>query len=78
MMRFPKLKRLRLPPEQYDVLRRRVLERDGWGCQFCGSRSNLQVHHQQHRSQLGSDTEENLISLCAACHRQVHAGCPSE
>jgi 5-methylcytosine-specific restriction endonuclease McrA len=71
-MRFPKLSRLRLPPDQYHQLQKKVLERDGWRCQSCGSRSNLQIHHQQHRSQLGSDTEQNLITLCARCHTQTH------
>ena len=25
----------------YDELRRQVLDRDGWKCQFCGARQNL-------------------------------------
>ena len=29
--------RLKLGREEYDALRRRVLERDGWRCQSCGS-----------------------------------------
>src|SRR6266853_6378477 len=53
-------------------LRRRVLERDGWRCQICGSSADLQVHHQQFRSKLGDDALDNLISLCARCHRQQH------
>ena len=34
--------------------------------------SNLQVHHLKFRSQSGSDEEQNLITLCAECHEQVH------
>jgi len=26
----------------------------------------------QLKSQLGADLEENLITLCSACHRQAH------
>jgi 5-methylcytosine-specific restriction endonuclease McrA len=62
----------RLDPESYRKLHRRILERDGWRCQSCGSLQNLQVHHQQLRSHSGSDQEQNLITLCAGCHAQIH------
>ena len=65
--------RLRLDPENYDRLRHLVLERDGWRCQQCGRMTNLEVHHLNLRSGLGSDTLENLITLCAACHSSVHS-----
>ena len=64
--------RLRLPSEAYGQLRRKVLERDGWRCQVCGSMSNLEVHHRQFRSQSGEDNEVNLITVCRKCHRQFH------
>jgi predicted HNH restriction endonuclease len=32
------------------------------------------VHHQQHISQSGDDSEWNLITLGAACHKNVHRG----
>jgi hypothetical protein len=48
----------KLEDAAYRELRERVLRRDGWRCQFCGSMKNLEVHHQQFRSQSGSDTEE--------------------
>jgi 5-methylcytosine-specific restriction endonuclease McrA len=71
---IPKPQRVRLDKEAYADLRRWVLARDGSKCQSCGSRIQLEVHHLEKRSQLGSDIEENLITLCAACHRQTHAG----
>ena len=64
--------RLRLDPHSYKALCRRVLERDSWRCQVCGSSQNLQVHHKQLRSQQGSDEDSNLITLCARCHAQLH------
>ena len=67
-----KAPRLRLNAEKYDQLRQRVLWRDGWRCQFCGRMSNLEVHHQEFRSLSGEDIEQNLISLCSACHSRVH------
>ena len=33
---------------------------------------NLQVHHLKFRSHSGSDEEQNLITLCAECHEQMH------
>ena len=40
--------------------------------EFCGTMSNLEVHHKQFRSHSGDDSEENLITLCAACHAIAH------
>jgi ATP-dependent DNA helicase RecQ len=70
----PKRERLRLDSRQYDTLRNQVLRRDGWRCQSCGTMSNLEVHHKEFRSQAGDDSEENLITLCNACHASLHDG----
>ena len=64
--------RVKLKAAAYRKLCREVLERDGWRCQICGRKNNLQVHHVQWRSRLGNDTKENLIALCAVCHRLAH------
>ena len=64
--------RLILKQEEYKALKTVVLNRDGWKCQGCGSAENLQVHHLSHRSRLGSDKLENLMTLCASCHRREH------
>jgi 5-methylcytosine-specific restriction endonuclease McrA len=55
-------------------LRMKIMERDNWRCQFCGTRSNLQVHHIRYLSHRGADAEDNLITVCAACHEQIHLG----
>ncbi len=68
----PKSPRLRLVPELYEQLRQQVLRRDRWRCQSCGAMSNLEVHHEELRSQSGNDAEPNLITLCTTCHQQVH------
>ncbi len=75
MNRIPvKSSHLRLAPKLYENLRRQVLRRDGWRCQSCGALSNLEVHHRELRSQSGDDAEQNLITLCTACHSIVHRG----
>jgi len=74
MKNLAKTKRIRLDPKSYGGLHRQILQRDGRRCQICGTMQNLQVHHLQLRSHAGSDQEENLITLCAACHAGVHQG----
>ena len=64
--------RLALDADEYDVLKKRVLDRDGWKCQHCGTSKNLQVHHVVPRSRLGWDELDNLMSLCACCHWKQH------
>jgi 5-methylcytosine-specific restriction endonuclease McrA len=68
----PKTSRLRLDREPYERLRELVLRRDGWRCQCCGTKTNLEVHHKEFRSRGGLDSEENLITVCAGCHEGVH------
>jgi 5-methylcytosine-specific restriction endonuclease McrA len=67
-----KSERVNLDPEAFDAVRRQILERDNWRCQSCGSMQNLQVHHLRYRSRMGSHEEQNLITLCAICHRRRH------
>ena len=64
---------VRLDTFSYENLRQQILRRDGWRCQSCGAMSNLEVHHREFRSHSGSDSEENLITLCTACHTAVHS-----
>jgi len=68
----PKAARLRLDPLPYESLRQPVLRRDGYRCQSCGTMSNLEVHHREFRSHSGSDSEDNLITLCTTCHARAH------
>jgi 5-methylcytosine-specific restriction endonuclease McrA len=69
---FHKPERTRLDPDDYQKLRQEILRRDGWRCQSCGAMSNLEVHHKQFRSHAGDDLEDNLITLCASCHANLH------
>ena len=67
-----KVKRIKLGVRAYRRIMKRVLERDDWRCQRCGSLENLQIHHQTKRSQQGDDTLANLVTLCAHCHMAEH------
>ena len=52
------------------ITRRAVFARDGWACQYCGSRSNLTVDHLIPRSKGGSSNWENIVASCAPCNRR--------
>jgi len=64
--------RLKLELKEYAIVRKRVLERDSWRCQECGSMEGLEVHHMRPRSRLGGDVMHNLITLCSGCHGKWH------
>lgn len=54
-----------------------VLNRDNYTCQYCKGKhkdSKLEVHHIVFRSKGGSDEENNLITLCHTCHKDLHSG----
>lgn len=40
------------------------------GCEICGSKKNLEVHHIDLDSKNNDDS--NLIKLCSSCHHKVH------
>lgn len=54
--------------------REKVLERDGYRCQACGTDHRLEVHHKDRSGQTDNPNNEmdNLITLCASCHRSEH------
>lgn len=52
-----------------------VLHRDGYQCQKCKTnKGKLHVHHVTFRSNGGTDTPSNLITLCEDCHEKLHNG----
>lgn len=54
--------------------RQKVLWRDKYTCQKCGSKDNLHAHHIRPKSKGGTDTVNNGISLCKDCHNALHDG----
>jgi ATP-dependent DNA helicase RecQ len=59
----------------WQVVRRIVLERDGWRCRECGEqapRGELDVHHLIPRSAGGEDVASNCVTLCDGCHAGRH------
>ena len=52
------------------ITRRAVFARDGWTCQYCGSRRDLTVDHGHPRSKGGSSDWTNIVAACAPCNRR--------
>lgn len=55
----------------WSLMRQAVLERDGHACQICGAVavSRLHVHHILKRRHGGTDTADNLLTVCPRCHK---------
>lgn len=53
-------------------VRRAVYRRDHYACALCDDNRHLQIHHAVHRSQGGSNSPHNLITLCHRCHALAH------
>jgi 5-methylcytosine-specific restriction endonuclease McrA len=64
----------RLSNEEWDVLRKAALRRDGYMCQGCSHDGiALDVHHIVPINRGGNNWLQNLISLCRQCHKRIHA-----
>jgi len=65
-------KKAYLKTEEWNKLRRSILHRDDFICQSCFTKGNiLHVHHQTYDN-LFKEKKEDLISLCATCHQNIH------
>jgi len=62
-------------PINWDELRRKVYERDNYTCQDQDCKATdtkLNAHHIIFKSKGGSDSLDNLITLCESCHIKKH------
>ena len=65
-------------PDDWDVRRRQVYQRDQYKCGNCQSEggpygdTEVHAHHIVPKSQGGADRFTNLVTLCADCHARVH------
>jgi 5-methylcytosine-specific restriction endonuclease McrA len=50
-----------------------IFARDGQCCALCGAGANLTLHHIRPRIIGGTNDHTNLITICGACHRELHA-----
>lgn len=60
------------------VSRRALFARDGFCCQYCGSRHDLTVDHVLPRSRGGESTWENTLTCCSGCNLRKADRTPDE
>ena len=71
--------RLRFNPQSRHTSKaqkKEILRRDAWCCQTpaCPNQIWLDIHHLKPYAQGGQTVPSNLVSLCTACHGNLHAG----
>lgn len=57
----------------YSSARRQVFERGEELCEFCVGAEMSDVHHRAGRGGDDPHRLDNLVGLCADCHRRAHA-----
>ncbi len=59
----------------YSLVRNEVLKRDKNRCRMCGAKrpTPFHVHHILKRRNGGTDTLDNLITVCAGCHKKAES-----
>jgi 5-methylcytosine-specific restriction endonuclease McrA len=59
--------------QRRDRLRKKVMERDGYRCRVCQSKTDIQVHHITDRHEMPNqgNVVENCITLCSVCHEKA-------
>jgi len=75
-LRNSKLSGNHLKKSDYENLRSFIFARDKYKCFFNKARCSkiFQVHHVIFRSKGGTDTPENLVTVCKNCHKKIHKG----
>lgn len=53
-------------------LRENRLKKDHFQCVECGNAFNLQVHHIRYPDIWGTETIDDLVTLCDECHKKIH------
>lgn len=60
-----------LQTDHWKNVRKRALFRANYKCQLCGSKENLNVHHNTYENR-GEEKDEDLVVLCENCHGKFH------
>lgn len=72
-LRYQKWGYQRGPMYGYANVREYILLRDKYTCKQCGDKNvELHVHHIKQRAHGGSNSPNNLVTLCKTCHNDYH------
>ncbi len=69
---------VRIPYRRIMLTRKNVIRRDGFRCQYCGSRDRLTIDHVMPKSRGGRDIWENLVAACVPCNNRKGNRKPEE
>lgn len=61
-----------LQTDYWKAKRKGILTRDKRRCRDCGAKKRLQVHHKTYAALRGRESDCDLITVCAECHRFRH------
>lgn len=62
---------VRVPRKRVELTRRNILRRDGFQCQYCGSKKGpLTIDHVLPKTRGGLDSWENLVCACVSCNNK--------
>lgn len=71
------INKLAVNKKRFSGNREKVLKRDKYRCQICGTKEKLAIHHLDgigyYSERKVNNSLENLIVLCSSCHRGLHA-----
>jgi len=56
----------------WKLLRLAAIIRDRYKCRCCNRQNYLQVHHLRYPANLGDDSVDNLVTMCAKHHMARH------
>lgn len=60
-----------LKTDHWVSMRKYMLKKAHYKCQLCGNKQELHVHHRTYENR-GNELPQDLIVLCASCHRKFH------
>ena len=72
---FEQVKR---PTPKLKISRKSIMARDGFMCQYCGSKANLTIDHVFPRHRGGETTWENVVCCCLKCNNKKGPLTPQE
>lgn len=62
----------------WEIIRKRIFERDQFTCQYCGAKGRLECDHVIPVSRGGSHDDANLVTACKKCNQSKKAKLLSE
>jgi len=70
---------VRIPPKPLALTKRNILKRDGYQCQYCGTkRGPFTVDHVVPKTRGGRDTWGNLVCACHRCNNRKGSRTPEQ